>query len=250
MPGAGEHPEWFGLKRQWMARHNADGTVATGTESATSASVDIVKRRYSFYALSLLIIVPGVIFLLMGGLKPSIEFKGGTQVEVAFQQVETQDQVRAALKRGSTPAMNKLGDNLVQMANGGKLAIVSISPNGANDYRYVASDDNTIKHAGDAGDPIPALDNHGRSIHTYRPFPGAGRHFARTGLQCHPGGPRRIDTDRHLSDDRVCVRRRHASSAHAADNCRVRWLSAPSPVSHSSALMGSWPDWASRPSWR
>ena len=50
--GAGNHPEWFGLKRQWMARHNADGTVQTQTESANSNSIDIVKRRYWFYGLS------------------------------------------------------------------------------------------------------------------------------------------------------------------------------------------------------
>lgn len=47
--------------------------------------IDIVGKRYWFFGLSLLVIVPGLIFLLMGGLRPGIDFTGGSLLEVKFE---------------------------------------------------------------------------------------------------------------------------------------------------------------------
>jgi preprotein translocase subunit SecF len=44
--------------------------------------IDLVGKRYWYLAASLLIIIPGVIAILLGGLKPGIDFKGGTLWEV------------------------------------------------------------------------------------------------------------------------------------------------------------------------
>ena len=44
----------------------------------------VVERKWWYFGLSGLLIVPGLIFLLMGGLKPGIEFKGGTLLDVTF----------------------------------------------------------------------------------------------------------------------------------------------------------------------
>jgi preprotein translocase SecF subunit len=44
--------------------------------------IDLVGKRYLFLLLSLLIIVPGVIAILLGGLKPGIDFTGGTRLTV------------------------------------------------------------------------------------------------------------------------------------------------------------------------
>jgi preprotein translocase subunit SecF len=44
--------------------------------------MNIIGKRRIWYAISLLIIVPGTIALLMGGLKPGIDFKGGQLLEV------------------------------------------------------------------------------------------------------------------------------------------------------------------------
>ena len=63
------------------------------TRTAATAAVNIIGRRKFFYGLSLAIIVPGLIFLALGGLKPSIEFTGGTQIQVT---------VRAARDRRRT----------------------------------------------------------------------------------------------------------------------------------------------------
>ena len=43
-----------------------------------------VERKYWYFAFSALLIVPGVFFLTIGGLKPGIEFKGGTLLDLRF----------------------------------------------------------------------------------------------------------------------------------------------------------------------
>lgn len=45
---------------------------------------EIIKRRYWYFALSFLIIVPGLIALAVWGLPLSIDFTGGTSLEVKF----------------------------------------------------------------------------------------------------------------------------------------------------------------------
>jgi preprotein translocase subunit SecF len=47
--------------------------------------LQFVERKWWYFAFSALIIVPGVIFLLLGGLKPGIEFTGGTLLDVHFE---------------------------------------------------------------------------------------------------------------------------------------------------------------------
>jgi preprotein translocase SecF subunit len=58
---------------------------------------DIVGKRRWYYLFSLLITVPGIIFILLGGLKPSIDFTGGTVWQVRFLDDPTPEAVHAAL---------------------------------------------------------------------------------------------------------------------------------------------------------
>jgi preprotein translocase subunit SecF len=46
--------------------------------------MNIIEKRYWFFGLSLLIIIPGLVALALGGLHPSIDFTGGTILEVRF----------------------------------------------------------------------------------------------------------------------------------------------------------------------
>jgi preprotein translocase subunit SecF len=46
--------------------------------------MDIIKRRYLYFAISLLVIIPGVISLLVWGLPLAIDFTGGSVLEVQF----------------------------------------------------------------------------------------------------------------------------------------------------------------------
>ncbi|MGH2444937.1 MAG: protein translocase subunit SecF [Candidatus Limnocylindria bacterium] len=58
---------------------------------------DIVARRNVWYAISALITIPGIIFILLGGLKPSIDFTGGTEWEVRYADEPTAVEMSVAL---------------------------------------------------------------------------------------------------------------------------------------------------------
>jgi preprotein translocase subunit SecF len=79
--------------------------------------VKFVERKWWYFGLSGLLIVPGLVFLLLGGLKPGIEFKGGTLLDVRFDTPPTVAQV--------TEVMNDLGrrEAIVQAAEGGRIEI-------------------------------------------------------------------------------------------------------------------------------
>jgi SecD/SecF fusion protein len=124
--GAGKNLALFGLGRQWEPHFNA------------------VKNRKWFYGLSLLVIVPGIIFFSIGGLKKSIEFTGGTQVVVKLSHSFPRTQLENAL------AAAGFKDNLLEMGSGGDTnsTIVNIS---------VASVDPNIYHV--VGNAIAAIDS-------------------------------------------------------------------------------------------
>jgi preprotein translocase subunit SecF len=78
----------------------------------------VVERKWLYFAISGLLIVPGVLFLLLGGLKPGIEFKGGTLLDVRFDPpappVSEIVAVMTTLGRGEA---------IVQAAEGGRVEI-------------------------------------------------------------------------------------------------------------------------------
>lgn len=47
-------------------------------------SLNLVKHRWTFIIISFVIIVPGLIFILLGGLRASIDFTGGTSWDIYF----------------------------------------------------------------------------------------------------------------------------------------------------------------------
>jgi preprotein translocase subunit SecF len=51
--------------------------------------IDLLSKRYLYFAISLLVIVPGLIILLTGGLPLSIDFTGGSFLEVQFESGKT-----------------------------------------------------------------------------------------------------------------------------------------------------------------
>src|SRR6187549_600209 len=59
---------------------------------------DIVGKRNWFFAISAILTIPGLIFILMGGLKPSIDFTGGTEWEVRYAQEPSAAEMTAALE--------------------------------------------------------------------------------------------------------------------------------------------------------
>jgi preprotein translocase subunit SecF len=78
----------------------------------------VVERKWVYFAISGLLIVPGVFFLLLGGLKPGIEFKGGTLLDVRFEPPAPPVSEIVAV-------MTTLGrsEAIVQAAEGGRVEI-------------------------------------------------------------------------------------------------------------------------------
>ena len=59
--------------------------------------IRFVERKWIYFAISGLMIVPGVIFLLLGGLRPGIEFRGGTLIDVRFDTSPSVAEVREVM---------------------------------------------------------------------------------------------------------------------------------------------------------
>jgi hypothetical protein len=58
---------------------------------------DIVGKRNLWFAISALLTIPGLIFIFLGGLRPSIDFTGGTEWEVRYADTPTAAQVASFL---------------------------------------------------------------------------------------------------------------------------------------------------------
>ena len=59
--------------------------------------MNIVGYRKLWYAISALLILPGIIALFLWGLKPGIDFKGGTILELKFAQNPSVEQIKTSL---------------------------------------------------------------------------------------------------------------------------------------------------------
>ncbi len=97
--GMATNPRWFGLGRQWVS-------------GKTGHSVNIVGRMYVWFALSALILIPGLYFWLGAGtLKKGIDFTGGSMMQIQFKQEVTRAQVQGAFDK-----MEGLEGSMVQMS--------------------------------------------------------------------------------------------------------------------------------------
>ena len=77
--------------------------------------MDFVGKRYWYFLASLLVIAPGVVFLIIGpGLKPGIDFTGGSTLKLEFSDEVEQGDIRAELTELGHPEaiVQKLGDDL------------------------------------------------------------------------------------------------------------------------------------------
>ncbi len=59
--------------------------------------MDIVKRRYLYFAISLVVILPGIVALIIWGLPLAIDFTGGSLLEVQFTQAAPSSEGVSAL---------------------------------------------------------------------------------------------------------------------------------------------------------
>ena len=58
--------------------------------------MDFVGKTRWFLAVSLVVILPGIVFLIIApGLKPGIDFTGGSTLRIAFEEKVEQDALRS-----------------------------------------------------------------------------------------------------------------------------------------------------------
>ena len=96
--------------------------------------IDIVKRRYLYFGISLLVIIPGMIALLVWGLPLAIDFKGGSLLDIRFDTgtVPQPSQVTALY------AENGFSDSIVQTSGLNGLIIRSLDMTDAQRNQLVA----------------------------------------------------------------------------------------------------------------
>ncbi len=94
---------------------------------------NVVKKRYWWFAISLLVLIPGIISLFLQGLNLGIDFKGGTMLDVTFKRAVTQSAVSDTLK-----SLNLEGQ--VQLSNGDTQALIRTSALGEDQRNELIAD--------------------------------------------------------------------------------------------------------------
>lgn len=84
---------------------------ATGEPRASLRRLDIVGHRNVFFALSLLVIVPGIVSMVWKGFLLGIDFQGGTEMFLAFQNQPSLQQVETAVASEGVSGVVQRGSN-------------------------------------------------------------------------------------------------------------------------------------------
>jgi len=79
--------------------------------------LDIVGKRRWYFLFSAIITIPGVIFIALGGLKPSVDFTGGTVWQVRYADTPTPPEVQDALVELGHPdaTVRDVGDGFLEI---------------------------------------------------------------------------------------------------------------------------------------
>ncbi len=77
--GFAQNPSAYGLSTQWQPK------------------LRVMSRKMFWLGLSGIVIIPGMIFWAMGGIKKSIDFQGGTELNIPYATRHTSDQIQKAL---------------------------------------------------------------------------------------------------------------------------------------------------------
>src|SRR5262245_31412917 len=131
---------------------------------------DIVGKRRWYYLFSALITIPGIIFILLGGLKPSVDFTGGTVWQVRYASDPTPAEVHAALVELGHPeaTVRRLADGYLE---------IRTEPIGLLPPQTPVPSASTVPSASGAGSPTPAPSGSGTPAAspspTASPTPGA-----------------------------------------------------------------------------
>src|SRR4030066_207423 len=97
--------------------------------------IEIVKRRYLYFGISLLVIIPGMIALLLWGLPLAIDFRGGSLLDISFDS----GTVPQPEKVTTLYAENGFSDSIVQTSGQNGLIIRSLEMTDAQRNQLVSA---------------------------------------------------------------------------------------------------------------
>ena len=83
--------------------------------------MNFMKWRWLYFLVSLLVIIPGVISLAVFGLKPAIDFTGGSLIEVSFMQITEDQELSAASLEENLKDVYELSS--VQQSGGNRVVL-------------------------------------------------------------------------------------------------------------------------------
>jgi SecD/SecF fusion protein len=118
--GVGNHPKWFGLGRQWFGEKLE--------KDAHAKPLQIVNNAKKFFWISIIAIIPGIIFLGMGGLKANVEFQGGIEAvyEITGADSKTSVSILSELEKNGIEGANV---KILSSGDGKKMAYVTVPEN-------------------------------------------------------------------------------------------------------------------------
>ncbi|QYK53343.1 MAG: protein translocase subunit SecD [Fimbriimonadaceae bacterium] len=96
--GIGTDPKWYGLNRSLFGEKleaNAD-----------TKRIQIIGKSKRWFTLSALFILPGLVFIALGGIKPNVEFQGGYEANFILKQDVPLATVRANLEKAGYEGFN------------------------------------------------------------------------------------------------------------------------------------------------
>ena len=119
--GLGANPKWYALGRQWFG----DAALDTASPEAHRKPLQIVNKSARYFWISAATIVPGIIFVFMGGLKPNVEFQGGYEVVygIPVNKPTSPAQLTEKLEQNHVEGTNV---KILNTAEGQKLAYITV----------------------------------------------------------------------------------------------------------------------------
>lgn len=115
--GIGRDVRWYGLGRGWFGERLEAG--------ADERPLAIVQKMGRYFLISGLIILPGIIFILMGGIRPNVEFLGGIESGVVLK--EGVEATSAAVNRRLEAAgIEGANSKIAAGPNGQTLAYITV----------------------------------------------------------------------------------------------------------------------------
>lgn len=84
-----------------------------GEENLKEGKMNFMKWRWLYFLISGLVLVPGIFSLLTWGLRPAIDFTGGSLLELKFQEKLNPEEIRAVFEEQGTElsSLQPTGDN-------------------------------------------------------------------------------------------------------------------------------------------